>query len=74
MTAGATVAEAATLAIWMEQAAAAQLRAAAAGTVYPVARHLAEESRDFLLKPEITNLTFEYFARRALRQDPGCLA
>jgi len=35
---------------------------------------LARESRDFLLKPEITGLTFQYFARRVLRQDPTCLA
>ena len=73
LTAGATVAEAATLAIWMEQAAAVQLRAAAAGTIKPVPAHLARESRDFLLKPQITDLTFQYFARRVLRADPACL-
>lgn len=74
LTAGATVAEAATLAIWMEQAAAVQLRAAAAGTIQPVPGHLARESRDFLLKPQITELTFQYFARRVLRASPDCLA
>lgn len=73
LTAGATVAEAAALAIWMEQAAAVQLRAAAAGTIKPVPAHLARESRDFLLKPQITDLTFQYFARRVLRADPDCL-
>ena len=74
LAAGATVAEAATLAIWMEQAAALQLRAAEAGTIKPVPAHLARESRDFLLKPQITDLTFQYFARRVLRANPGCLA
>lgn len=74
LTAGATVAEAATLAIWMEQAASAQLRAAAAGTIKPVPGELARESRDFLLKPQITDMTFQYFARRALRTAPDCLA
>ncbi|KQP44562.1 aldolase [Pseudorhodoferax sp. Leaf274] len=74
LTAGATVAEAAVLAIWMEQAAAVQLRAAAAGTIRPVPGHLARESRDFLLRPEITDLTFQYFARQALRNAPDCLA
>jgi L-fuculose-phosphate aldolase len=74
LTAGATIAEAAALAIWMEQAAAVQLRAAAAGTIKPVPGHLARESRDFLLKPQITDMTFQYFARRVLRGDPDCLA
>ncbi|MFT4193920.1 aldolase [Ottowia sp.] len=71
LTAGATVAEAAVLAIWMEQAAAMQLRAAAAGTIRPVPGELARESRDFLLRPEITDMTFQYFARQVLRADPG---
>ncbi|RYZ03531.1 MAG: aldolase [Comamonadaceae bacterium] len=74
LTAGATIAEAATLAIWMEQAASVQLRAAAAGTIRPVPAELARESRDFLLRPQITDLTFQYFARRALRADPGLLS
>lgn len=74
LTAGASIEEAAVLAIWMEQAAQAQLRAAAAGTIREVPPELAAESRDFLLKPEITGLTFQYFARRALRDDPACLA
>jgi L-fuculose-phosphate aldolase len=73
LTAGATIAEATTLAIWMEQTAAAQLRAAAAGTIQPIPAHLARESRDFLLKPEITEMTFQYFARRTLRAHPDCL-
>jgi L-fuculose-phosphate aldolase len=38
-----------------------------------VRAELAAESRDFLLKPEIIGLTFQYFARRVLRQDPACL-
>ena len=74
LTAGATVAEAAVLALWMEQAARSQLDASAAGTIRPVKIELACESRDFLLKREITELTFQYFARRVLRADPDCLA
>lgn len=73
LTVGKTVEEAIVLAVWLEQAAEAQLRATAAGTMRPVDHDLAAESRDFLLKPEITGLTFQYFARRALRQDPDCL-
>lgn len=73
LTAGVSIEEAAVLALWMEQAAEAQLRAAAIGPIQPVRGELAAESRDFLLKPEIIGLTFEYFARRVLRQDPGCI-
>jgi L-fuculose-phosphate aldolase len=73
LTAGATIAEAATLAIWMEQTAASQLRAAAAGTIQPIPAELARESRDFLLQPEITEMTFQYFARRTVRAHPDCL-
>lgn len=73
LTAGASVEEAAVLALWMEQAAEAQLRAAAIGPIQPVRPELAAESRDFLLKPEIIGLTFQYFARRVLRHDPACL-
>lgn len=74
LTAGASIEEAAVLAIWMEQAAQAQVRAAAIGEIREVPPELAAESRDFLLKPEITGLTFQYFARGALRDDPNCLA
>lgn len=73
LTAGRTIAEAAVLALWMEQAAQAQLKAAAVGTIRKVPDELARESRDFLLKPQITDLTFQYFARRVLRADPACL-
>ena len=74
LTAGATIEEAAVLAIWLEQAADAQVRAAAVGSIREVRPELARESRDFLLKPQITSLTFQYFARRALREAPDCLA
>lgn len=73
LTAGASIEEAAVLAIWLEQAADAQLRAAAVGPIVPVHPDLAREARDFLLKPEITGLTFQYFARRVLREAPDCL-
>ena len=73
LAAGASIEEAAVLALWMEQAAEAQLRAAALGDITPVKPDLARESRDFLLKPAITGLTFQYFARRVLRDAPDCL-
>lgn len=74
LTAGASIEESAVLALWMEQVADAQVRAAAIGTIREVAPELAREAREFLLKPQITGLTFQYFARRALREDPSCLA
>jgi len=74
LTAGVSVEEAAVLAIWMEQAAQAQLRASAIGQIRDIPPELAAESRDFLLKPEIIDLTFQYFARRVLKTDPDCIA
>ena len=73
LTAGGTVEEATVLAIWMEQAAQAQLRAAAVGPIRSIRAELAAESRDFLLKPEIVDLTFQYFARQVLRATPDAL-
>jgi L-fuculose-phosphate aldolase len=58
----------------MEQVAMLQLRARAIGEVKPVPAERARVSHDFLVKPEIIGLTFAYFARRALRQDPDCLS
>ena len=73
LTAGATVEEAAVLAIWLEHAADLQLRARAVGPIVPIRPELARESHDFLLKPKVVDLTFGYFARRALRADPDCI-
>ena len=73
LTAGKTIEEAAVMAIWLEQAAQAQLRARAVGPVKAVPAERAQGAHDFLVKPEITGLTFAYFARRVLRQSPDCL-
>jgi L-fuculose-phosphate aldolase len=70
LTAGETIEEAAVMALWLEQAADLQLRARAIGTIQPIRPERAKESHDFLIKPEITGLTFAYFARRVLRQAP----
>lgn len=74
LTAGDSIEEAAVLALWLEQVAQAQVQAAAIGPIREVRPELARESRDFLLKPQITGLTFQYFARRVLRESPDCLA
>jgi L-fuculose-phosphate aldolase len=73
LTAGKTIEEATMLAVWMEHAAEMQLRARAIGVIKPIAPELARESRDFLRKPRVLNLTFADFARRAIRRDPTVL-
>src|SRR5215471_20783374 len=69
----ATVQEAATLALCIEQAAALQLRAQAAGEIQPIADELAREAHDFLLQPAVVRASFAAYARRVLRDDPNCL-
>lgn len=73
LTAGATIEEATMLAVWMEHTAERQLRARAIGQIRPIAPDLARESRDFLRKPKVVDLTFALFARRALRQAPDAI-
>ncbi len=69
ITTGETIEEATYLAFFFERAAALQLTAAAAGTIHPVDPDKAREAGAFLLKPKIVEMTFEYLARRALRQN-----
>jgi L-fuculose-phosphate aldolase len=61
---GTYVEEAAYLAVFFERAARMQLRAMAAGGYREVKPGLAEEARDFLLRPSIVRATFAYWARR----------
>lgn len=65
LAAGASVEEAAYLAVFMERACRMQLLAAAAGGVQEVKPALAREARDFLLQRSIVRGTFAYWARRA---------
>ena len=73
LTSGSTIQHATILAIWLEQVADLQNRALAIGTIRSIDPIRAEIARDFLIKPEIINLTFDYFARRELRSDPACV-
>jgi L-fuculose-phosphate aldolase len=61
---GASVEEAAYLAVFFERAARMQLRAMAAGGFKEVNKELAEEARDFLLQPSIVRGTFAYWSRK----------
>ncbi len=72
LTAGSSIEEAATLAIFMENAARLQLLARAAGEVRSIPTGLAQEAHDFLLQPSIVNATFAAFARRVMRKDATC--
>jgi L-fuculose-phosphate aldolase len=65
LTAGASVEEAAYLAVFFERAARMQLRAMAAGGFKEVRPDLAAEACAFLLQPSIINATFAYWSRRA---------
>lgn len=68
-----TIEEAAYLAYFFERAAALQLTASAAGTVRPVDPDKAREAGEFLLKPKIVGMTFEYLSRKVLRgNDARC--
>ncbi|WP_394065529.1 aldolase [Alcaligenes sp. WGS1538] len=73
LAAGRSIEEACMLAVWMEQAADMQLRARALGPVKAIDAALAQESRDFLRRPKVLELTFANFARRAVRADGGVL-
>jgi len=64
LAAGASVEEAAYLAVFFERAARMQLRAMSAGGFKEVKRELAEEARRFLLQPSIVRGTFAYWARK----------
>ncbi|MBO4224594.1 aldolase [Bradyrhizobium neotropicale] len=67
ITAGSSIEEAAYLAFFFERAAALQLAASASGTIRPVDPKKAREAGDFLLKPKIVEMTFEYLARKIER-------
>lgn len=70
---GTNIEEAAYLAVAMEHAARLQLLASAAGEIQPVPDELAQEAHEFLLQPAITQMTFESYGRRVLRESPECM-
>ncbi|MEK6350961.1 MAG: aldolase [Burkholderia sp.] len=70
---GKTVEEACLLALLMERAARLQLTAMQAGKIQPIAPELAAEAHDWTSTPKRHTVTFDYYARRALRNHPDCL-
>lgn len=71
--AGASVAEACSLAVLIERAAKLQLAAMAAGTIKALPDPLAREAHDWTLTPARSAANFAYYARRALRHHPDAL-
>ena len=70
LTAGATIEEAAVLAVHIERAAKLQLLAMSAGEIKRIDPDLAQEAHDYRLKERAIGATFYYYARRALKNDP----
>lgn len=69
----ATIEEAAVMSLFIERAARLQLMAMSAGKIQTIDAGLAREAHDYRLKERAIGATFYYYARRVLRQDPGCI-
>jgi L-fuculose-phosphate aldolase len=73
LTAAKTVEEATVLAFYIERAAKLQLLARAVGPIKRVKPELAREARGYRGSPKYIAATFNYLARRVLREKPDCL-
>jgi L-fuculose-phosphate aldolase len=73
LTAAKTIEEATVLAFYVERAAKLQLMARGAGTIKPIEPEVAREARRYRGSPKYIAATFEYLARRVLREAPDCL-
>jgi L-fuculose-phosphate aldolase len=73
LTAASTIEEAAVLAFYLERAAKLQLLARAIGPIKRVKPELAREARSYRASPKYIAATFDYLARRVLRESPDCL-
>ena len=73
LTAAQTIEEAAVLAFYVERAAKLQLLARAIGQIKRVKPELAREARSYRGSPKYIAATFNYLARRVLRETPDCM-
>lgn len=73
LTAAKTIEEATVLAFYVERAARLQLMARAIGPIKPVKPELAREARSYRSSPKYVAATFDYLARRVVREAPECL-
>jgi L-fuculose-phosphate aldolase len=74
LVAGASIAEACSLAVLIERAAKLQLAAMAAGTIKELPERLAREAHDWTLQPKRSQANFAYYARCALARHPDVLS
>lgn len=74
LVAGSTIEEACVLSLQFERTARMQLLAMGAGDIKPISPDLGREAHDWILKPRRSQIGFEYYARRALRENPDLLA
>jgi L-fuculose-phosphate aldolase len=72
-TVGPSVEEATWLALCFERAAKMQVRARAIGPLTKLDPDFARDAHDYMTDPSMVATQFRRFARRVLRQDPGCL-
>ena len=73
LVAGATIEEAAILAVYMERGARTLLKAKAAGNVKCVKPDMARSAHDFMLGKPFVGASFNYFARRVIERVPDCI-
>jgi len=74
LVAGSTIEEACLLSLQFERTARMQLLAMAAGEIKPIPEHLGREAHDWILRPRRSEIGFEYYARRVLKQHPDTLS
>jgi L-fuculose-phosphate aldolase len=73
LTAAKGIEDATVLAFYLERAARLQLMAQAVGPIRPVDPELAREARSYRGSPKYMAATFDYLARRVLRETADCL-
>ena len=73
-TVGQTIEEAAWMALCFERAAKMQIRARSIGPLTSIDPEYARDAHNYMVDPSMIATQFNRFARRVLRQDPGCLA
>jgi L-fuculose-phosphate aldolase len=72
-TVGESIEEAAWMALCFERAAKMQIRARSIGPLTSLDPEFARDAHDYMTDPSMVATQFRRFARRVLRQDPGCL-
>jgi L-fuculose-phosphate aldolase len=72
-TVGESIEEAAWMALCFERAAKMQVRARSIGPLTSLDPEFARDAHDYMTDPSMVATQFRRFARRVLRQDPGCL-